>query len=184
MTLSDKIREREALKKKESNKFYKRVGENLRRLRFKHNYTQEYLADTIGRKNYSSYGKIESGEARLSIEDAAKLSKLYKLSIDELLDPGMEKISGAPPAAPPSEPKNIGPEKNAEAEAPPAAPPTESQNTGPEKHSEAGDVPDPCPLLKSFLDVTVRLDGTEVSLVKQIKLLERVNQVLSEPDPA
>src|SRR5690606_4246132 len=91
MTLSEEIKKREERKKKESNDFHKRVGDNLRRLREAKNYTQEYLAELLGKKAYSSYGKMEAGEVRLGIEDAIILSRLYNITIEDLLNPGYTK---------------------------------------------------------------------------------------------
>jgi len=66
--------------------FYRRVGQNLRRLRKQHKYTQEFLSRVLGRKSYHVYGKIENGEVRLNLEDAMILCRLYNVPIEDLLN--------------------------------------------------------------------------------------------------
>jgi transcriptional regulator with XRE-family HTH domain len=139
MTLSDQIKEREERKKKESAEFHRRIGDNLRKLREARNYTQEYLADVLRKKNYSSYGKLESGHLRLSIEDAIILSDLYDISIEGLLNPGYKR-----------------------------------------KEADLSVSDDVQVYNRQVVELMVKLDGTEVSLVKQIDLLKNINKVLAE----
>jgi len=74
-------------RKRASDNFYRRVGNNLKMLRLKSKYTQRFLASVLGRKSYHAYGKMEKGEIKLSIEDAATLSELYEIPIDQILNP-------------------------------------------------------------------------------------------------
>lgn len=59
------------------------VHEKLKFLRFKANYTQEYLASEIG-VDYTTYGKYESGKTPIKLEQAVKIANLYNITIDEL----------------------------------------------------------------------------------------------------
>lgn len=59
------------------------VQEKLKFLRFKANYTQEYLASEIG-VDYTTYGKYESGKTHIKLDQAVKIANLYNITIDEL----------------------------------------------------------------------------------------------------
>lgn len=59
------------------------INERLKLLRFRANYTQEYIASVLN-VDYTTYGKYESGKSQLRIDQAAKLAKLYNVSLDEL----------------------------------------------------------------------------------------------------
>jgi len=77
------------LKGRHDSTFHRRIGRNLRQLREKKNYTQEFVGEVLG-KSYNAYGKTETGQVRLSLEEAAILSELYEISINELLNPTYE----------------------------------------------------------------------------------------------
>jgi len=57
----------------------------LKELREEHNYTQNYVAQVLGIRQ-SSYNKYESEKARPEYENLVKLSKLYDVTVDYLLE--------------------------------------------------------------------------------------------------
>ena len=61
-----------------------KIGENLKRLRSKYNYTLENVAEFIG-VSRQSVSKWEKGETYPDIENCLMLSKLYKVTIDALV---------------------------------------------------------------------------------------------------
>lgn len=73
--------------KKSQKAFNLAVGSNLRRLRNLKGWNQEVVADVLGKKDYTAYGKIEQGYSSLSLEDAVKVAKLYDVSLDHILNP-------------------------------------------------------------------------------------------------
>ncbi len=60
------------------------INENLRLLRMKERYSMEDVAEIIG-VSRQSVAKWESGESLPDIEKCLKLSKLYKVTLDELV---------------------------------------------------------------------------------------------------
>ena len=66
-----------------------RIAQGLKALRLEHNYTQEYLADVLGKGDYSAYYRIESGRSELKFDDAFKLASLYNVSMEEIYDPSL-----------------------------------------------------------------------------------------------
>ena len=68
-----------------------KLHEFLKKLRITCGYTQQNIADVLG-IDRSAYSYCESGKTRLSLENLAKLSNLYGITIDEML--------GKPHAAP------------------------------------------------------------------------------------
>ncbi|QSE96330.1 helix-turn-helix transcriptional regulator [Fulvivirga lutea] len=59
------------------------VYKKLKFLRFKANFTQEYLASEIG-VDYTTYGKYESGKTPIKLDQAVKIAGLYGITLDEL----------------------------------------------------------------------------------------------------
>ncbi len=62
-----------------------RISENLRALRTKERYSLEDVAEIIG-VSRQSVAKWESGETLPDIEKCVKLAKLYKVSLDALVN--------------------------------------------------------------------------------------------------
>ena len=62
-----------------------KISENLRALRIKERYSLEDVAEIIG-VSRQSVAKWESGESLPDIEKCAKLSKLYKVTLDALVN--------------------------------------------------------------------------------------------------
>lgn len=61
------------------------ISENLRLLRAQHGYTMESLAEIID-VSRQTIAKWESGESYPDIENCAKLSRLYKVFLDALVN--------------------------------------------------------------------------------------------------
>ncbi|MCL2255294.1 MAG: helix-turn-helix domain-containing protein [Firmicutes bacterium] len=57
----------------------------IKELRKQSGYTQAFVAEKIGVRQ-SSYNKYESGKSRPEYENLIKLSKLYDVSVDYLLE--------------------------------------------------------------------------------------------------
>ena len=60
------------------------ISQNLKKIRIKHNITITKVADYLG-MTAQAYGRIELGKNALTLDNAVKLSKLYKTSIEELI---------------------------------------------------------------------------------------------------
>lgn len=76
--------------KKSVSQLRSRISANLKRLRLEKDYTQQYLADYLGKGDYSAYQRLEHGTTELSLQDAAMLAKLYKIPIEYIWDPSLE----------------------------------------------------------------------------------------------
>ena len=56
----------------------------LKMLREVHNYTQEFIAETLG-MDQSTYSKLEKNPRNLKAEQAEKLAVLYSLEVEDIL---------------------------------------------------------------------------------------------------
>ncbi|HZX11560.1 MAG TPA: helix-turn-helix domain-containing protein, partial [Acidobacteriota bacterium] len=65
--------------------FYKKMGKRIKVLREKAGYSQEKLADLLGISRVS-LSQIETGSRRISAEEVARLSKIFNVTSDILLD--------------------------------------------------------------------------------------------------
>ena len=70
-----------------------KISENLRALRIKERYSLEDVAEIIG-VSRQSVAKWESGESLPDIEKCAKLSKLYKVTLDALVNEAISMENG------------------------------------------------------------------------------------------
>lgn len=61
------------------------IAENLRKHRVLRGYTQEYIAEYLGKKDYTAYSRYEQGRSNLKMEDAIKLAELYEVDVQELI---------------------------------------------------------------------------------------------------
>ena len=68
-----------------------RIAENIKRLRQQAGLLQKEVAKAL-EIGYSNYNKLEKGDRGISLEELVKISKFYKLTIDEVvfLDKGKE----------------------------------------------------------------------------------------------
>lgn len=64
---------------------YKKITEKLREARIKAGFTQEQVADKLG-KPQSYVSKSEAGERRIDVTELQKFADIYKLSINHFLD--------------------------------------------------------------------------------------------------
>ena len=73
------------------------ISMNLKRLRKEHQYTQENVAEKIN-VSRQSIAKWESGESNPDIDSLIKLSNLYNVSLDNLVNHSEDKSGiGIPP---------------------------------------------------------------------------------------
>ena len=68
----------------------RKIGDNLRALRDKHNISQEKLCAELQRRGCdiarSSYAKYEAGELNVKISILIELKKIYNCSFDEFFE--------------------------------------------------------------------------------------------------
>jgi transcriptional regulator with XRE-family HTH domain len=65
--------------------FYKKLGMRIKALREQTGYSQEKLADLL-KISRVSLSQIETGDRRINVEEVAKLSKIFNVASDILLD--------------------------------------------------------------------------------------------------
>ena len=64
---------------------YKKIGERLRKLRNYMDLTQEQVADILG-IGRDAILRIENGKRKIDLQELMSFSKLYKISIEELIE--------------------------------------------------------------------------------------------------
>ena len=62
-----------------------RFGEKLRILRKQHGMTLKNLADELGFSSHGSVGDLESGRKKPSLEVVIKTSRIFGVSVDQLV---------------------------------------------------------------------------------------------------
>lgn len=62
----------------------KQLAHKLKLLREVHNYTQEYVADTL-EISQNTYSLMEKGETKLTIDRLDRLAKLYNMDVVDLI---------------------------------------------------------------------------------------------------
>jgi transcriptional regulator with XRE-family HTH domain len=67
-----------------------RFGEKLRLLRKHRKMTLKELAETIGYTSHSYISEVETGKLQPSLELALKVSRLFDVSLDQLLKDELE----------------------------------------------------------------------------------------------
>ncbi len=67
-----------------------RFGEKLRKLRQQHKMTMKELADALGFTSHGSVSDLESGRNKPSMEVALKISRLFNVSLDQLIKDELE----------------------------------------------------------------------------------------------
>jgi len=61
------------------------IGENIKQIRQQKGVKQQEIADLVG-MHRSNYSKIENGQRELSINALSKVSKLFNITLDELVN--------------------------------------------------------------------------------------------------
>jgi transcriptional regulator with XRE-family HTH domain len=69
--------------------FRSKIAQGLKKLRLEHEYSQEYLAEKLGKADPSGYQRIESGRTELKFEDAYLLAKIYQVPLEQIYDPNL-----------------------------------------------------------------------------------------------
>ena len=72
------------------------LAKNLKYLRLKNGYSQDYIANIFGYKSYTTIQKWESGDAEPSVSKLRELANLYKVSMNELLTKDIESLDSFP----------------------------------------------------------------------------------------
>lgn len=72
------------------------IAKNLKYLRLKHGFSQDYIAEFTGKKSFTTVQKWESGVSDPSIDIASKLANLYSVSLDDLYYLDLEKEATTP----------------------------------------------------------------------------------------
>ena len=72
------------------------LAKNLKYLRLKNGYSQDYIANMFGYKSYTTIQKWESGDAEPSVTKLRELANLYKISMNELLTKDIEYLDSFP----------------------------------------------------------------------------------------
>jgi len=62
-----------------------KIAERLRQLRLEKNFSQEKLAQELGKTDYTAYQRLESGRTDLKFEDAVTLARFYDVPMEYLL---------------------------------------------------------------------------------------------------
>ena len=60
------------------------LGENIRYLRIKNGYSQDYIADKLGYKSFTTIQKWESGASEPPIKKLKELSILFNVDMDDM----------------------------------------------------------------------------------------------------
>ncbi len=84
--LDAKVHEEGNIIEKSVELFDIRLCETLKRLRERKGYTQKFIADKLGICR-SAYAYYEAGKAQPSLERALIISKIYGITMEQLLEP-------------------------------------------------------------------------------------------------
>lgn len=66
------------------------LAKNLKHLRLKHGFSQDYISDKLGYKSYTTIQKWEMGTSEPSISILKKLSKIYNIDMDTMYTVDLE----------------------------------------------------------------------------------------------
>lgn len=72
--------------------YYTELGNNIRKFREEHGYTQDELGHLLGDYSPSAISYFEKGERKPRIEEISKLSEIFEVDINEIL-PKTEAVS-------------------------------------------------------------------------------------------
>ena len=69
------------------------LGDNIRYLRLQHNYSQEYLSETLGYKSYTTIQKWESGVSEPPVKKLKELATIFNVDMDDLANKDFTNVS-------------------------------------------------------------------------------------------
>jgi transcriptional regulator with XRE-family HTH domain len=72
------------------------IGDRIRRARNNRDYSQEYVAESIGMST-GNYGKIERGDIQANLKHLKAIAKLLSIDFNYLLEDSEDLTSGEPP---------------------------------------------------------------------------------------
>jgi len=72
------------------------LANNIRYLRRKHNYSQDYIAEKLGYKSYTTIQKWEMGVSEPSIAKLRELADLFDVDINDMTTKNIEKAELEP----------------------------------------------------------------------------------------
>ena len=61
-----------------------KIYAKLRKLRIKHGFTQDDMANKLGYNSKSTYNMKEKGTRKITVEEALKISKIFNKTIEEI----------------------------------------------------------------------------------------------------
>lgn len=67
------------------------LGDNIRYLRIKYGYSQDYIAEKPGYKSYTTIQKWESGVSELPVKKLKELSSLFNTDMNDLANVNLQK---------------------------------------------------------------------------------------------
>lgn len=79
------------------------ISRNIRELRKKHNMSQEFVAEKLGYKSFTTIQKWESGVSEPPMKKAKELATLFNVDLDELVGDVPSSPAAAPPLSPDKE---------------------------------------------------------------------------------
>lgn len=68
------------------------LGDNIRYLRIKHGYSQDYIAEKLGYKSYTTIQKWESGVSEPPVKKLKELSTLLNADMNDMANSDMQEI--------------------------------------------------------------------------------------------
>ena len=68
------------------------LRKNMRYLRRKHGFSQEFIGEKCGKKSYTTVQKWESGDAEPTLSTVLLLCELYGVSIDRMVYADIESV--------------------------------------------------------------------------------------------
>jgi transcriptional regulator with XRE-family HTH domain len=60
------------------------IGDRIRKIRIKKGYSQQFIAETIGRSQ-SKFNRIENGKSDILLNDLLEICKLFRINYIEML---------------------------------------------------------------------------------------------------
>jgi repressor LexA len=87
------------------------LASNIRYLRKKQGWSQDYLAEQLGYKSYTTIQKWESGVSEPPLKKAHAIAALFRVDIDDLTQKDLEQMEISPPS---EHPTNLKPPSDSE----------------------------------------------------------------------